>query len=121
MGCDGGSIPTRCELVKTKKKQERADPNEITRVKWTLCALSKEPLAPPIVACPQGQLFNKEAVITHLLQKTMPSAFSYIKGMKARLPISPISPPPLHENFCIKFQKSDFSLLGSALCRICWC
>lgn len=88
MGCDGGSIPTRCELVKTKKKQERADPNEITRVKWTLCALSKEPLTPPIVACPQGQLFNKEAVITHLLHKTLPSAFSYIKGMKDLLELN---------------------------------
>jgi len=86
--CDGGSIPTRCELVKTKKKQERADPNEITRVKWTLCALSKEPLTPPIVACPQGQLFNKEAVIMHLLQKTLPSAFSYIKGMKDLLELN---------------------------------
>jgi hypothetical protein len=103
MGCDGGSIPTRCELVKTKKKQERADPNEITRVKWTLCALSKEPLTPPIVACPQGQLFNKEAVITHLLHKTLPSAFSYIKGMKVH---------SLPQDLCIspKFSQISFRI-----------
>jgi hypothetical protein len=88
MGCDGGSIPTRCELVKTKKKEERADPTEITRVRWTLCALSKEPLVPPVVACPVGQLFNKEAVLTQLLQKNLPSAFSYIKSMKDLLELT---------------------------------
>jgi hypothetical protein len=69
-------------LVKTKKKEERADPAELTRVKWALCSLSKEPLAPPIVACATGQLFNKEAVIMHLLQKSLPAAFSHIKSMK---------------------------------------
>lgn len=82
MGCDGGSIPTRCELVKTKKKKERANPAEVTRVRWSLCTLSKEPLAPPVVACPQGSLFNKEALLTHLLQKTMPAPFSHIKSLK---------------------------------------
>lgn len=118
MGCDGGSIPTRCELVKTKKKQERADPNEITRVKWTLCALSKEPLTPPIVACPQGQLFNKEAVITHLLHKTLPSAFSYIKGMKVHsLPKIFASLPNLLRFHFASMANCDSN--DGASCRIC--
>jgi len=96
MGCDGGSIPTRCELVKVKKKTERADPLQMNRFRWTLCALSKEPLKSPVVCCPLGNLFNKEAVITHLLQKTMPEAFSYIKSLKDLIPVN-FAPNPLSD------------------------
>ncbi len=84
MGCDGGSIPTRCELVKVKKKEEQADKNELNRIRWQACALSKEALKPPIVCCPLGYLFNKEAVLTHLLQKNLPPTYSHIKSIKVR-------------------------------------
>jgi len=71
MGCDGGSIPTRCELVKTKVKTEVKNANELNRIKWFSCAISKEPLKEPIVTCLFGNLYNKEAVITALLSKAL--------------------------------------------------
>jgi len=82
MGCDGGSIPTRCELVKTKEKTEVKNVNELNRIKWFSCAISKEPLKEPIVTCVFGNLYNKEAVITALLSKTLDSAFSHIRTLK---------------------------------------
>ncbi|KAJ1567440.1 hypothetical protein HK096_009847, partial [Nowakowskiella sp. JEL0078] len=59
MGCDGGSIPTRIELVKTKQNAVRLDPR----------FLSIRPLKIPIVADNMGKLYNKEAVIEFLLDK----------------------------------------------------
>eukprot|EP01103_Thecamoeba_quadrilineata_P006500 TRINITY_DN16225_c0_g1_i1.p1 TRINITY_DN16225_c0_g1~~TRINITY_DN16225_c0_g1_i1.p1 ORF type:complete len:260 (-),score=59.72 TRINITY_DN16225_c0_g1_i1:88-867(-) len=81
MGCDGGSIPTRCELVKQKAKPEQKDPNEINRIKWFSCAISKEPLKTPIVACELGNLYNKEAIISCLLNKNL-GPFNHIRSLK---------------------------------------
>lgn len=41
MGNDGGSIPDRRDLVKTKVKAEQADKANQTRARWFFCALSK--------------------------------------------------------------------------------
>jgi hypothetical protein len=41
MGCDGGTIPKRHELVKTAKKVEKLDTNLSEAAKYLLCALSK--------------------------------------------------------------------------------
>jgi len=82
MGADGGSIPRRDELVKEKPKEEKPDLKEITRIKWFLCAISKETLKAPVVACKYGNLFNKEAVIRGLLEKTIPSTYGYIRSLK---------------------------------------
>lgn len=69
MGCDGGSIPKRSELVKQKKKPEQKDKDAELASKWKHCALSQERLRKPIVSCPLGRLYNKEAVIKYLLDK----------------------------------------------------
>lgn len=69
MGCDGGSIPKRQELVKQKKKPEQKDRDAELASKWKHCALSQERLRKPIVACPLGRLYNKEAIIKFLLDK----------------------------------------------------
>ncbi|KND01123.1 uncharacterized protein SPPG_04214 [Spizellomyces punctatus DAOM BR117] len=69
MGCDGGSIPRRDELVKTKKAAERADPRIQLIAAWFFCALSKQPLAVPVVACALGKLYNKDAILEFLLNK----------------------------------------------------
>jgi hypothetical protein len=87
MGCDGGSIPRRDELVKLKKKEEKPDPNEVERIKWSSCAISKEPLKEPIVACELGFLYNKETVIRHLLDKTMDESFKHIRNLKDLIPV----------------------------------
>ena len=72
MGCDGGSIPRRDEMVKLKKKAEKVRDTACTLVKtlssgpqvdkdvelqarWKYCALSAEELKPPIVACELGR------------------------------------------------------------------
>jgi hypothetical protein len=70
MGCDGGTIPKRHELVKTKPKTEKADAEVQNKTRWFFCALSKEPLRQPVVACPLGRLYNKQAIIEFLLDKT---------------------------------------------------
>ena len=72
MGNDGGSIPHRREVVKQKKREERMDNFELAKSKSSLCALSKEPLTPPVVACRLGNLYNKEHLVQLLIEKKMP-------------------------------------------------
>ncbi|ORY41189.1 Rtf2 RING-finger-domain-containing protein [Leucosporidium creatinivorum] len=68
MGGDGGSIPTRSDLIKTKRtRNPLAEQKQNARQLWSFCALSKQPLRAPIVSCPLGKLYNKEAVISYLL------------------------------------------------------
>jgi Na+-translocating ferredoxin:NAD+ oxidoreductase RNF subunit RnfB len=102
MGCDGGSIPTRCELVKTKEKTEVKNVNELNRIKWFSCAISKEPLKEPIVTCALGHLYNKEAIITALLSKNLEVNFRHIQNLKDLTEIR-FSPNPAYT------QASDVS------------
>jgi hypothetical protein len=82
MGCDGGSIPKREDLVQVAKKPEKVDQTEAERTKWFYCALSKQVLRPPVVTCNLGYLYNKEIVLKHLLEKTIPPQFAHIKSLK---------------------------------------
>jgi hypothetical protein len=50
MGCDGGTIPKRDELVKTKKKEAQTAKDVKVAAKWNNCHLSQLPLQKPIVA-----------------------------------------------------------------------
>lgn len=68
MGNDGGSIPKRSELIRTKQRTARENDADRTRQLWHFCALSKQPLRQPVVACPLGRLYNKEALIAYLLK-----------------------------------------------------
>jgi len=70
MGNDGGSIPDRRDLVRTKAKAEQADKANQTRARWFFCALSKRVLQEPIVSCALGKLYNKDAVLEYLLDKS---------------------------------------------------
>ncbi|XP_037107193.1 replication termination factor 2 [Syngnathus acus] len=86
MGCDGGTIPKRHELVKGPKKVEKVDKNAELAAKWKYCALSQEKLRRPIVACELGRLYNKDAVIEYLLDKSAErpntDAVTHIRGTK---------------------------------------
>ncbi|XP_037535757.1 replication termination factor 2 [Nematolebias whitei] len=86
MGCDGGTIPKRHELVKGPKKVEKVDKNAELAAKWKYCALSQEKLRRPIAACELGRLYNKDAVIEYLLDKTAErpntEAVAHIRGIK---------------------------------------
>lgn len=86
MGNDGGSIPKRGDMVRTKSKAASVEKDQLNFEKWNLCALSMRPLQKPIVACRLGRLYNKEAIINLLLDRDQYSevaeAFSHIKGLK---------------------------------------
>ncbi|KAG8131698.1 hypothetical protein E2320_009619, partial [Naja naja] len=86
MGCDGGTIPKRHELVKGPRKMEKVDKNAELVAQWYYCTLSQEKLSRPIVACELGRLYNKDAVIEFLLDKSsdkvLVEAASHIKSIK---------------------------------------
>ncbi|KAI9664112.1 MAG: hypothetical protein M1821_007603 [Bathelium mastoideum] len=72
MGNDGGSIPSRRELVKeaarnpsaTELKESQHSQQEYY---WTTDPLSQKPLAAPVVSDCNGKLYNKDSIIEHLL------------------------------------------------------
>lgn len=82
MGCDGGTIPRRDELVKTKQKPEEKDKVSERLYRWRHCAVSQRTLKQPIVACEMGRLYNKDEVITRLLEKAEEPLMEHIKGLK---------------------------------------
>lgn len=72
MGNDGGSIPTRRELVKSSAAalsttQVKEIQTEQQEHYWSTCALSHQRLCLPVVSDSLGTLYNKDAVIGHLL------------------------------------------------------
>lgn len=69
MGCDGGTIPKRDEMVRLKKKPEKVDKNFELNAKWFHCAITQDPLRAPIVSCELGNLYNKESLLEYLLDK----------------------------------------------------
>ncbi|KAF7893425.1 uncharacterized protein EAF02_000963 [Botrytis sinoallii] len=74
MGNDGGSIPTRRELVKEAARNPntselKATLHESQTHAWTYCPLSNKPLTTPIVSDCAGTLYNKDAILEQLLPK----------------------------------------------------
>ncbi|KAN0024569.1 hypothetical protein ACTFIV_008977 [Dictyostelium citrinum] len=99
MGLDGGTIPTRCELVKTKKKEVKVfDKDQVDFGKWFLCALAQNTLSEPIVLDDLGNLFNKDNVIEALLNGTLETSknFSHIRSLRSIYTIN-FSSNPAHE------------------------
>ncbi|XP_954113.1 uncharacterized protein TA02855 [Theileria annulata] len=102
MGGDGGSIPSRIDLVRTsgyafsrnlggmgylpntqcRAGDEHLSSNQMKELRWKTCALSQEPLAPPIVSCKLGLLYNKEAVLKYILSKKPKPSFEHLKGLR---------------------------------------
>ena len=83
MGCDGGTIPRRDELVRTKKKGEQKDKDSVRKFKWHSCSISQSKLEKPIVACELGSLYSKSSVLEVLLDKSSkPALAEHIKGLK---------------------------------------
>lgn len=82
MGCDGGTIPRRDELVRLKKKPEQKDKDAERQFRWKHCNLTQERLQQPIVMCGLGRLYSKQNVIEHLLEGKMPESCTHIKSLK---------------------------------------
>jgi len=108
MGGDGGQVIDRATMVKTKgwgltkgssssnytnSLGEMANYVQMVtedrglgflerhRVRMSLCNLSQEDLRDPVVACKLGNLYNKEALIGALLNKSIPPHMSHIKKL----------------------------------------
>ncbi|KAI9644052.1 Replication termination factor 2 [Ciborinia camelliae] len=84
MGNDGGSIPTRRELVKEAARNPntselKATLHEAQTHAWTYCPLSNQPLITPIVSDCAGTLYNKDAILEQLLPKDDDVPASVIK------------------------------------------
>ncbi|CAH0558727.1 unnamed protein product [Brassicogethes aeneus] len=83
MGCDGGTIPRRDELVKVKKKPETKDKDAELAFLWQCCTITQEILQKPIVVCHMGKLYSKMALIEALLDRsTLPEGSKYIRNLK---------------------------------------
>lgn len=72
MGNDGGSIPTRRELVKSSAAalsttQVKEIQTEQQEHYWSTCALSHQQLRLPVVSDALGTLYNKDEVLDYLL------------------------------------------------------
>ncbi|KAL7421944.1 Replication termination factor 2 [Cryptotrichosporon argae] len=99
MGADGGSIPDRRDLVRTKAKSEQTD-KALLRELYFLCALSKRVLAKPVVADPLGKIYNKEAIVEWLIDKSRygdgDTICGYVKGVKDLVTLN-LTPNPTYE------------------------
>lgn len=83
MGCDGGTIPRRDELVRLKKKPEQKDKDAERQFRWLHCALTQQRLQQPIVMCGLGRLYSKQNVVEHLLEKEkMPESAEHVKSLR---------------------------------------
>ncbi|KAF2210248.1 hypothetical protein CERZMDRAFT_99663 [Cercospora zeae-maydis SCOH1-5] len=73
MGNDGGSIPTRRELVKEAAKdkttaQVKEAQHEQQEYHWSTDPISREPLAQPVVSDSTGKLYNKSTILEYLVE-----------------------------------------------------
>lgn len=92
MGCDGGSIPKRIELVRTKTAAIKTQDGKLAKQdSFKYCTVSKEPLRSPVVMCSSGRLYNKESILKVLLERRMLTdsgpteslaTVAHIKGIK---------------------------------------
>ncbi|KAH9826637.1 Rtf2 RING-finger [Teratosphaeria destructans] len=75
MGNDGGSIPTRRELVKEAARNPSAaevkeSQQEQQEYHWTTDPISLKPLAQPVVSDCAGRLYNKDTILEYLVEGT---------------------------------------------------
>jgi hypothetical protein len=104
MGGDGGSIPKRADMVKTKgyssaqgssvgsmgynpnlqRKvvEENVDPKRQRQLWMTRCWLTGQTLEEPIAACRAGYLYNKETVFRYLLEKQITKLPKHVTSIR---------------------------------------
>ncbi|XP_046394864.1 replication termination factor 2 [Ischnura elegans] len=107
MGCDGGTIPRRDELVRTKKKPEKKDKAAELAFRWNCCTISQNTLQKPVVACGMGRLYSKIAVIENLLEKKeFPEVSQHVKTLKDVRELN-LTPNPAYKEGSV--EKGDAS------------
>nr|POF04134.1 replication termination factor 2 [Quercus suber] len=77
MGNDGGSIPTRRELVKeAARNPTTAELKELQQeqqeYQWSYDPISREPLSQPLVSDSTGRLYNKDTILEYLVNSGRP-------------------------------------------------
>lgn len=82
MGNDGGSIPKRIDLVKTKKEHIIKQKRKILEERFKSCSFTNNRLKLPIIICKKGFLFNKESLLEAIINKSLPAKLTYIKRLK---------------------------------------
>ncbi|KAJ0409326.1 hypothetical protein ATCC90586_000563 [Pythium insidiosum] len=85
MGNDGGVIAVKRKFMRhanQKAKHEKLDQDTLRAERAQTCAISGELLKEPIVACELGNLYNKEALLEHLLASTMPEKFQHVTSLR---------------------------------------
>ncbi|KAF9945626.1 hypothetical protein BGZ70_003716 [Mortierella alpina] len=122
MGCDGGSIPKRDELVKQKQKQAKVDQNILNRVHWFSCALSKKALVTPVVACGLGKLYNRDAILEFLLDRTAygdgDQICKHIKSLKDVVTLQLEPNPSFSESHSPSLTNHDQEPVARYVCPI---
>lgn len=73
MGNDGGSIPTRRELVKEAARNPttaelKESRQEQQQHHWTTDPITQKPLARPVVSDANGKLYNKDTILEFLVE-----------------------------------------------------
>ena len=86
-GGDGGSTGAEDRAaylaMYAGKKHDKVDPAEQKLAQYTTCRLSGEPLSPPCVCDELGGLYNKDALLSALLSKSIPKGLPHITSRKA--------------------------------------
>jgi hypothetical protein len=98
----------------------QVDPAVELQARWKYCALSGEELKQPIVACELGRLYNKEAVLMALLDKSnMPEVARHIRSLKdvtvLQLTLNPSYKPSDKADTYNDTQTSEFACPVTAL------
>lgn len=83
MGNDGGSIPTRRELVKEAARvptvaEAKESQQEHQSYLWTTDPVSRRPLVQPVVSDSAGKLYNKVTVLEYLLEGSRKKDFETV-------------------------------------------
>jgi len=133
MGGDGGSIPGRADMIKTKGMKfarnlggmgynpnlmVRADTEKYTKseerqLKWRNCAISQTTLKRPLVACRLGRIYNKDAIIEAMLKKTIPEGSRHIRSLKDIRTLCPSSVVSTADGDCLVCPISKDGFDGS--------
>ena len=86
-GGDGGSTGAEDRAaylaMYAGKKHDKVDPAEQRLAQYTTCHMSGKPLEPPCVCDELGSVYNKDAVLTGLLSKTVPKGLPHITSRKS--------------------------------------
>lgn len=91
MGGDGGVIAAKREYMqscgdvfgmKGGMAKTKLNRTETAELRTKVCAISNERLREPVAACELGYLFNKDTLLSGLLERNLNSAFGHIRGLK---------------------------------------